>query len=52
MTEVLVLTVVDTVDADVVVTVAEDEVVVLVKTPGQIYCISLCGSEVAPVANE
>jgi hypothetical protein len=43
-----VLTVVDTVD-DVVVTVAEVEVSVLVKTPGQIYCMRLCGSAVAPV---
>jgi hypothetical protein len=44
-----VLTVVDTVD-DMVVTVAEVEVLVLMKTPGQIYCMRLCGSAVAPVA--
>jgi hypothetical protein len=50
VTEVLVLTVVDTVDIEVVVTVAE--VIVLVRTPGQIYCIRLCGSAVAPVAVE
>lgn len=50
MTEVLVLAVADTVDIDVVVTVAE--VSVLVKTPGQIYWNTLWASAVAPVAVE
>jgi hypothetical protein len=50
VTDVPVLTVIDTVDIDVVVTVPE--VSVLVKTPGQMYWYRLLGSAVAPVAVE
>jgi hypothetical protein len=50
VTEVPVLTVIDTVDVDVVVAVAE--VSVLVKTPGHMYWNRLLGSAVAPVAVE
>jgi len=50
VTEFVELTLVDTVDTDEVVTVAE--VSVLVKIPGQMYWSRLFGSAVAPAAEE